>query len=221
MCQVIILKPKEFIKRLILFIFGLFFTGLGIAFSIHADLGISTISSLPNVLSIKYDFLTFGMWSALTNCLMLLAQILILRKNFEPLQLLQIPLSFVFGYFCDIGLWMVSGIPVPNYFIRLLLVFASVIILGFGIALTVISNTLYNSGEGLVKVISDTTKKDFGRVKIVFDICIVATSALLSLLLLGEIVGIREGTLIAALLTGAVVNIFCRLLKEPLNKILT
>ena len=59
---------KEFIKRLILFTIGLFFSGLGIAFSKHADLGISTVSSIANVLSVKFDFISFGMWSTISNC---------------------------------------------------------------------------------------------------------------------------------------------------------
>ena len=141
------MSKKEFTKRFLLFVIGLFFSGLGIAFSKRADLGISTISSMPNVLSIKFDFISFGLWSAVTNCLMLLGQVIILRKNFKLLQLLQIPLSFVFGWFCDIGLYIVSFIPVPNYFVRMLLTLAGVAVLGFGIALAVIANILYNSGE--------------------------------------------------------------------------
>ena len=189
------MSKKEFTKRFLLFVIGLFFSGLGIAFSKRADLGISTISSMPNVLSIKFDFISFGLWSAVTNCLMLLGQVIILRKNFKLLQLLQIPLSFVFGWFCDIGLYIVSFIPVPNYFVRMLLTLAGVAVLGFGIALAVIANILYNSGEGLVKAISDTAHKDFGKTKIAFDICWVAAAAALSMLFFGKIVGIREGTM--------------------------
>ena len=211
------MSKKEFTKRFLWFVIGLFFSGLGIAFSKRADLGISTISSMPNVLSIKFDFISFGLWSAVTNCLMLLGQVIILRKNFKLLQLLQIPLSFVFGWFCDIGLYIVSFIPVPNYFVRMLLTLAGVAVLGFGIALAVIANILYNSGEGLVKAISDTAHKDFGKTKIAFDICWVAAAAALSMLFFGKIVGIREGTLIAALLTGVVVNLIKKPLDKPLN----
>ena len=92
--------------------------------------------------------------------------------------------------------------------------------LGFGIALAVIANILYNSGEGLVKAISDTTKKNFGKTKIVFDICWVVIAAVLSWLFFGKIVGIREGTLIAALLTGWVVNLITKPLNKPLNNLL-
>ncbi len=211
---------KEFIKRLILFTIGLFFSGLGIAFSKQADLGISTVSSVANVLSIKFDFISFGMWSTISNCAFVLGQIIILRKNFKLFQLMQIPMSFLFGIFTDIGLYIVSFIPTPNYAVRMALTIAGIFILAFGIALAVVANVLFNSGEGLVKAISDVSGKDFGKVKVWFDITCVATAAVLSLIFFGEIVGIREGTLLAAVSTGFIVNFFTKYISKPLNKVL-
>ena len=212
---------KEFIKRLILFTIGLFFSGLGIAFSKHADLGISTVSSIANVLSVKFDFISFGMWSTISNCAFVLGQIIILRKNFKLFQLMQIPMSFLFGIFTDIGLYIVSFIPTPNYAVRMTLTIAGIFILAFGIALAVVANVLFNSGEGLVKAISDVSGKDFGKVKVGFDIACVAIAAVLSMIFFGEIVGIREGTLLAAVFTGFIVNFFTKYISKPLNKILT
>ena len=212
---------KEFIKRLILFTIGLFFSGLGIAFSKHADLGISTVSSIANVLSVKFDFISFGMWSTISNCAFVLGQIIILRKNFKLFQLMQIPMSFLFGIFTDIGLYIVSFIPTPNYAVRMALTIAGIFILAFGIALAVVANVLFNSGEGLVKAISDVSGKDFGKVKVWFDIACVAIAAVLSMIFFGEIVGIREGTLLAAVFTGFIVNFFTKYISKPLNKILT
>ena len=199
---------KEFIKRLILFTIGLFFSGLGIAFSKHADLGISTVSSIANVLSVKFDFISFGMWSTISNCAFVLGQIIILRKNFKLFQLMQIPMSFLFGIFTDIGLYIVSFIPTPNYAVRMALTIAGIFILAFGIALAVVANVLFNSGEGLVKAISDVSGKDFGKVKVGFDIACVAIATVLSMIFFGEIIGIREGTLLAAVFTGFIVNFF-------------
>lgn len=212
---------KEFIKRLILFTIGLFFSGLGIAFSKQADLGISTVSSVANVLSIKFDFISFGMWSTISNCAFVLGQIIILRKNFKLFQLMQIPMSFLFGIFTDIGLYIVSFIPTPNYAVRMALTIAGIFILAFGIALAVVANVLFNSGEGLVKAISDVSGKDFGKVKVGFDIACVAIAAVLSMIFFGEIIGIREGTLLAAVFTGFIVNFFTKYISKPLNKILT
>ena len=162
------MSKKEFIKRFFLFITGLFFVALGIAFSKRADLGISTISSVPNVISIKFDFLSFGFWSMAWNILLVFGQILVLRKNFQKLQLLQIPLSFLFGYFTDINLNIVSVIPSDGYIVKFLLVCIGVVVLAFGISLTIIANVIFNSGEGMVKAISDVSGKPFGKIKTIF-----------------------------------------------------
>ncbi len=214
------MDKKEFIKRLILFTIGLFFSGLGIAFSKHADLGISTVSSVANVLSVKFDFISFGMWSAISNFAFVLGQIIILKRNFKLFQLMQIPMSFLFGIFTDIGLYIVSFIPTPNYAVRMALTIAGIFILAFGIALAVVANVLFNSGEGLVKAISDVSGKDFGKVKVGFDITCVATAAVLSMIFFGKIVGIREGTLLAAVFTGFIVNFLTKYISNPLNKFL-
>ena len=163
-----------------------------------------------------------GNWLIIWNCLLIVGQILILRKNFKPIQLLQVPLSFLFGYFTDFGMFLVSFIPADLYPVRLVLVIAGVAVLGFGIALAVIADVIMNSGEAFVKAVADTAHKDFGNIKILFDVSNVALSVILSLILFNfRIVGTREGTLIAALCTGLFVKLFRALLQKPLNALLT
>ena len=215
------MTKKETVKRYILFIISLFFCGVGIAFTKHAELGVSPISSLANVISIKFDFISFGNWLIVSNLVLLLGQIILLRRNFKLIQLVQIPLSFIFGYFTDFGMWMIKDIPNENYIVRLLLVFAGIVFIGFGISLGVIADVVLNSGEAFVKALADVTKKDFGTVKIVFDVSWVLFSTVLSLLLFdGKLLGIREGTIFSAVFVGVTVKLFKPLLQTPLTKIL-
>lgn len=209
------MTKKELIKRYILLIIGLFLSALGVAFTKHAELGVSPISSVPNVLSYKFTFFTLGSWLIVWNCILIGGQILILRKKFQPIQLLQVPLSFLFGYFTDICLWCVSPIPTDLYPLRLLMVFIGIVILGLGISLAVIANIIMNSGEAFVKAIADTIHKEFGNVKIVFDICCVISAVILSLLFFDfTIVGAREGTVLSAIFTGIVVKFFGKIFKR-------
>lgn len=215
------MSKKETAKRYLLFVISLFFCGVGIAFTKHAELGVSPISSMANVISIKFDFISFGSWLIVSNLVLLLGQIILLRRNFRLIQLVQIPLSFIFGYFTDFGLWMIKDIPNENYIVRLLLVAAGIIFIGFGISLGVIADVVLNSGEGFVKALADVTKKDFGTVKIIFDVSWVLASIVLSLILFdGRIIGTREGTVISAVFVGATVKLFRPLLEKPLTKIL-
>lgn len=214
------MSKKEYFKRYLLFIIGLFFSGVGVAFTKYGDLGVSPISSVSNVLSLQFPVFSLGVWLMLWNCVMLLAQIVILRKDFKLYQLLQIPLSFLFGWFTDLGMLFISHIPAEEYWMKLVLLFIGIIVLAFGISLTVIANVIMNSGEALVKVISDKIHKEFGYVKIGFDIFCVIAAVLLSLIFFGGIQGVREGTIISAVVSGFVVKFFTKILQKPLTKIL-
>lgn len=216
------MTKREIIRRYLLLIISLFLSALGVAFTKHGELGVSPISSVSNVLSCKFTFFTLGTWLIIWNCALIVGQILLLRKKFQLIQLLQIPLSFLFGYFTDFGLWCVSGIPVKNYPVRLLMIAIGIVILGLGISLSVIANVIMNSGEAFVKAISDTIHKEFGNVKIAFDLCCVALAIVLSLIFFDfSIVGTREGTVLSAVFTGFVVKFFGKRLRKPLESILS
>lgn len=212
---------KERVKRFILFIIGLFFSALGVAVTKSGELGVSPISSVANVLSERFTALSMGAWLMIWNCILIAGQALILRKKFRPFQLLQIPVAFLFGYFTDFGLWCVSFVPVNTYPMRLAMVIAGVVLLGFGVALVVIANVIMNAGEAFVKAVSDVVNKSFGNVKIAFDVSCVILAVLLSLLFFDfRIVGAREGTVIAAVLTGMTVKLFTKRLQQPLSRLL-
>ncbi|MDY3929457.1 MAG: DUF6198 family protein [Clostridia bacterium] len=215
------MSKTEIAKRYILFIISLFFSALGVAFTKRGELGVSPISSVANIMSYKYTGLSMGMWLIIWNCALIVGQILILRNNFKPIQLLQVPLSFLFGYFTDFGMWCVSFIPTDIYVVRLALVIIGVVILGFGISLSVIANVIMNSGEAFVKAIADSINKNFGNVKISFDVSCVILSIILSLIFFNfQIIGTREGTLIAAFGTGIVVKWFTKKIENPIEKLL-
>ena len=215
------MNKNETAKRYILFIISLFFSALGVAFTKHGELGVSPISSIANLMSCRFPAMSLGTWLIIWNCVLIFGEIVILRKNFQPIQLLQIPLSFLFGWFTDLGMWIASAIPADTYPIRLTLVFIGIGILGFGISLSVIANVILNAGEAFVKAISDTIHKNFGNIKIAFDVLCVVLSIILSLLFFHlKIVGTREGTIISALLTGIAVKFFTNRLKKPLDSFL-
>lgn len=215
-------SASETAKRYILCIVGLFFSALGVAVTKRGELGVSPISSVANVMSLQFPSLSLGNWLIIWNCVLILGQIVILRRNFKLIQLLQIPLSFLFGYFTDFGMWLFSWASWDVYPLRLVNIAAGTVLLGFGIALCVIANAVMNSGEAFVKAIADTTHGSFGNLKICFDVSCVVLAVVLSLLFFdGTIQGTREGTVIAALCTGVVIKFFTPRLRTPLERILT
>ena len=215
------MSKKELTKRYILFVISLFISALGVAVTKKGELGVSPISSVPNVISIKFTVLTLGNWLIIWNCIMIFGQILLLKKEFKWINLLQIPLSFLFGYFTDFGMWLVSYITIYAYALRLLMVVLGTTILGFGVSLSFIANVIMNSGEAFVKAVSVKTGKQVGNVKIAFDVSCVLLAVLVSLILFqGKILGTREGTFIAAIFTGVMVKFFNKHLHEKITSVL-
>ena len=216
------MKPKEICKRYGLFVLSLWFSALGVAFTKCGSLGVSPVSSVANVLSLRFPALSMGDWLILWSVLLILGQIAVLRRRYQLIQLLQLPMAFLFGWFTDVGMLIAGLVPVNSYSMQLVMVVLGIVILGFGVALSVIANVMFNAGEGFVKALSDVTEKNFGDVKIAFDIFSVSLSVVLSLILFGgKVVGLREGTLIASICTGLAVKFFTKRLKTPLDQVLT
>lgn len=215
------MSKRELIKRYILLFISTFFIAFGIALTRHSELGVTTISSVPNVVSLKFTFLSLGTWLNIWNSILVASQILILRKDFKIGQLMQFVIAYLMGCFTDLSMFFIVNIPMVNYPVRLLTVLLGVVILAVGVSLSFIANVLLNPGEAFVRVIAGKLNKNIGDVKIAFDVFCVVSAVILSLIFFDfKIVGVREGTIIAVLLTGTIVKILNRLVKDPINKFL-
>lgn len=202
------LSRKELIKRYILFIIGLFVMAIGITLMVKAQLGTSPISSMPYVLSLKFTSISLGGFTILWNLTLILLQVLVLGKGFQPFQLLQIPLSLLFGVFVDFSKYILSGITSNNYISCAFILFLGCFVLALGVSFTVLADVIMNSGEALVKAISIRTGKDFGFIKVIFDISLVVISIIISLIFFHKVVGVREGTIIAAVISGFIIRFY-------------
>lgn len=203
------MTKKETTARYLLFIAGLFVNAFGISLIIKANLGSSPISSLPYTLSLKYP-VTLGQFTFLLNMLLIAGQMWFLKKDFQKQQLLQLPVSVLFSIFIDWSMGLLGGFIPSNYSMQILSLLAGCMVLGLGISMEVIANVVMLSGEAFVQAISLRTGKEFGVVKICFDTSLALLACAVSLILLGSIVGVREGTVIAALVVGIFARFFNR-----------
>lgn len=194
-------------KRYALFICGMFAMALGISCLIKSTLGTSPISSVPYVLSLQYS-LSIGTTTVIINMIFLLAQIVILRRKFQYVQLLQIPMTIIFALFIDLTMDLLNMIAPEMYVSQLVTVLLGVSFIALGVTLQVIGNVVMLAGEGIVNAIATQYHCDFGSTKTGFDICLVLTAAGLSWLCFGEIRGIREGTVVSAVITGSIARFF-------------
>lgn len=195
--------PRRLVPRCLLLFLGLLIMAFGIAFSIKAGLGTSPISSLPFVLS-QFTPLTVGTATIALHVTLILLQILLLRRRYDPLQLLQLPVAFLFGWLTDFSVWAVSAISAPSYPVQWLLCIIGIILVGVGVSFEVTANMVTLAGEGMVLAVCKAFPLKFGNVKVGFDVTLVLVACVLSILFLGRLEGVREGTVAAAICVGLI-----------------
>lgn len=198
------------IERLVWFSAGILINSFGIVLITKGALGTSQISSIPYVLSLQLPSISFGMFSFIMNMVYIVLQALLLRRQFKPIQLLQIVVNVVFSASIDVFMAMLSFYAPQQLFTRVLSAVAGCIVLAFGISVEVAPDLIMVPGEGIVAAISKVSGRRFGSVKVVFDVTLILIAALLSWLFFGNIVGVGVGTLLSAVSVGQFVNLINR-----------
>lgn len=211
-------SKREWVRRYISFVFILFVIAFGTSLSIRANLGSSPISAPPYVLSLVPGMpLTMGTIVICMHVLFIIIQILLLRRQYELRQLTQIFVSFLFGFYTDVTMWMTSFMQIPTtlpHAIGYPLQFIELLIggglLAFGIACEVRCDSLMLAGEGLPLALSKAVKKDFGKVKICSDTSLVIIGVALMYYFFGhwdwKMIGV--GTLVSMFYVGFMVRVF-------------
>lgn len=214
------MSKKELIYRYVIFIFGIFVMALGISLITKAQLGTSPISSVPFTLSIGLP-LTMGTFTFLLNMVLIIGQMLLLKKNFKVIQLMQIPVSVIFGYFIDLTMSLFSFVNPNTYILKLLFLLVGCLLLALGVSLEVIANVVMLSGEAFVKAISTKFNKEFGTTKVGFDVTLVVVSITISLFMFHKLEGVREGTIIAAFTVGFIAKFFSKAIRYTYKEFIT
>ena len=174
----------------------------GIALVVKSLLGTSPISSLPYVLSLISPF-TFGQTTFAVNMVFVVFELLMLRRDFPAVFWLQIPVTILFGFCIDFFMNLFTIVP-DAYALKLLLCLLGTALVALGVAGQGIADVLMLAGEGAVYTFAHQFHIAFGKVKVGI------LAAIVSVLTMGTIEGIREGTLISALLTGIIARFYLR-----------
>ncbi|WP_225903829.1 YczE/YyaS/YitT family protein [Anaerocolumna chitinilytica] len=191
----------EKVKRYVIFMVGIFINSLGVSLITKANLGTSPISSIPYVLSLNFPF-SPGNFTIFFSLLLILLQLLILRNNFKPEHLLQVPVSIVFGYFIDLCMALFKDVQPGWYITKILCLLAGCFILGIGVYMEVLADVVMLPGEAFVRAVVFRWKTEFGITKIAFDITMAVSAGVLSFCYEKRLYGVREGTIVAAVLVG-------------------
>ncbi len=204
-----------------MYILGLFILALGVAFSINSQLGVSPVNSLPYVISL----ITGQDMGKVVICVFsfyILLQLLILRKEFKWINLTQLIFSTIFGYFVDFAKYLLGDFTLPTYGGQLVMMAIGIILIALGISLYMNAGFINMPMEGFTEAVSKKVfkKLTFQDVKVIIDCLVVGIGIILSWLFLGRIEGIREGTVLSALLVGLIMKKFQKVIEPLMNKAL-
>lgn len=197
----------ELIKRYIFLLAGLFVNGLGVSFITKAGLGTSPITSIPYTLSLSFTP-TVGMFTLVFNIFLIILQVILLRRNFQLQNLLQLPIIALFSFFIDLTMSLLGFIQPETYVLKVISLVIGCLILGFGVFMEMVANVAMLPGEATVRAVSDVFSTDFGKTKIAFDSSMTVIAAILSFIMFKHLDGVREGTIVAAILVGFIARLF-------------
>lgn len=203
------MNGKELLRRYLVFFFGLVFSSFGVAFVTKGGLGTSPVTAIPYSVSLTLPVLTFGQWLIVWCLVQVAVQIILLRRQAKPVEMaLQVVLAFGFGYFTDLSMLCLSGFQPEGYVWKVLSLLAGCAVMAFGIYLELIADVVMLSGDAFIRAIAQVTGKEYGKVKVVSDVAMAGTGAVICLVFLGNLAGVREGTVIAALIVGNIIRFY-------------
>lgn len=210
-------KGKNLVYRYSLFLIGLFITSLGVAFSTIAGLGTSPVSSVPYSVSIVSDVLSFGGWLNLFSLIQITIQVILLRRNCKPVEIaIQTVLAFLYGYMTNFSCFLISGIQVTNYMQQVFYMILSCFIVAFGIWVQLKGNVAMLPGEAMNRAIASVSHKKYENIKIILDVVYIVVSVTISFVCTGQVRGVREGSVIAALSIGLIIKWYHHLEKRKM-----
>lgn len=193
---------KNMKVRIPMYFVGLFIMTIGIALSVKSNLGVPPVSSIPYTMTCVWG-IEMGKATIIFHAALVLIQILLLRKRFKPINLLQVVVGIVFGYFTTFCNYLATFLPsTDNIAMRIVLMLVSTVFIAVGIFFYLPANLIPLAGEGVMQAVSDVTKIEFSKVKMGFDCSMVIISVITCLICIHSLGSVGAGTVIAAFLVG-------------------
>ena len=204
-----VMLKKNIIGRYILFLTGLFIASMGVAFSTKAGLGTSPVASVPYSVSLVFPIFTLGGWLNILSVLQITVQVVLLGKKCKPVEIIiQTILAFVYGYLTNLSCWLIKDIVADTYVQQFVYMGLSCFILAFGIWIQLKGNVAMLPGEAMNRAISMVTGKKYENIKIFFDVFYIIIAAVICLVFLGRLEGVREGSIFAAISVGSIIKLY-------------
>lgn len=211
---------KNLKLRLAMYFVGLFIMALGVSISVKSNLGVSPVSSIPYTMTCVWG-IEMGKATMLFHAALVVLQIILLRREFQIRNLLQVVIGVVFGYYTTFCNWCMTFLPTPETLaVRLAMMLFSTFIIALGLFFYVPADIMPMAGEGAMQTISDLTGIPFAKVKVAFDVTMVTLSLIICLVTLHSLGSVGAGTVLAAVLVGTVLGYLAKVFGPWRNRLL-
>lgn len=154
--------------------------------------------------------MTLGQFTFILNMVFILLEVILLKKDFHAIQYLQIAVNVLFSFCIDVSMNLLFFFEPANLAVQFAALIVGCTILALGINIEVAPDVLVVPGEGVVKAISQVSRRRFGTVKVIFDTTLVIGAAFLSFLFFHRLSGLGIGTILSACIVGRFVNLINR-----------
>ncbi len=203
-------KTENIGKRLLFYFSGLLIMTLGVAVSVKSNLGVTPISSIPYTMTVVTG-MELGIATMLFSIAVVALQIVMLRKDYQPINLLQIPIGIVFGLFLTVCGKLMNFFPDPSDMVlQFVIMLFSTVFVAFGVFLYVPTGLVPLAPEGFLVVFSKMTKLKFGTAKVICDVAMVIVSLVTCLIAIRSLGSVGIGTIVSAVLVGTEVKLFTK-----------
>lgn len=209
---------NKFIKQIIILAICVIITGLGASLTMKAALGIGAYDAAAMSIS-KFLIIKVGTVAMCINILCVLLQIAVLKKEFRPMQFLQIGIAILLGIVVNFFLYNIwSQFVVSAYAIKLVLFLLGIVICAFAVAVIMAINIVSMPLEGFCMALSEKIDINFGRVRQYADIVSIGVVLTFTLIFSTQLT-LREGTIIGMIIFGPLLDWFMNLFKPILVKL--
>ena len=203
-------------KRYILIVLAFMIVGTGCAFTLKSGIGVGAWDAMAKSVSdlIGIEVGTMGM---IFNCTCVVCQIIILRKKFRWIQLLQIPLSVLLGMVINFVFYELLIFEFQSFAGGIIMYIIASTVCAFGVSIVMLLDEVTFALEGFCMALTDIIPVKFHVVRQAADVISVLIVVILTLIFnISWSIGI--GTILGMLTFGPTLGIFMKIFKPILKK---
>ncbi len=187
------------------YIVGIIFVAFGMALYVKSAMGTAVASSLAYVVSRKWLFFSFGVWTYIVQGLVMVSLIVIVRRV-KVDYLASFLSSVAAGYLIDFFSFCLKGLPADTLLLRALYYLAGYVIVCCGVGAMMLTRLPIPPFDLFLREVSHYKNLSIRKVKLSFDIVVLTVGVGLSFVLYGSLEGVGLGTFISAVTNGPTIQ---------------